>query len=54
MLVNLIVDFVLYEIRIVTGRKAGSKLSRSLRWYGARFVHFGVALIYRRLRRLRQ
>ena len=46
LLVNVIADFVRYEVRIASGRKAGSAPARSLRWYGARFAHFSVALIF--------
>jgi len=44
--VSLIADFVGYELRIAAGRKTGSKARRNLRWYGARIVHLGVAMMF--------
>jgi len=45
-LVNLIADFLRYEKKIASGRKAGLTSPRSLRWYGARVVHLGVAMVF--------
>lgn len=44
--VSLIADFVGYERRIAAGRKSGAKPRRNLRWYGARIVHLGVAMMF--------
>jgi cytochrome c-type biogenesis protein CcmF len=43
---NLVADFVGYEMTIAERRKKGSGLRRSLRWYGSRVVHIGVVLMF--------
>lgn len=45
-LVNLCADFVAYEKSISKRKKDGQSPKRSLRWYGARIVHLGVALMF--------
>jgi len=45
-LLNLVADVVGYEIKLAGGRKKGDSAGRSLRWYGARVVHFGVLLVF--------
>ncbi|MHC4741810.1 MAG: heme lyase CcmF/NrfE family subunit [Planctomycetota bacterium] len=45
-LVGLIGDVIGYERRLAKGRKTGSKARRNLRWYGARIVHLGVAMMF--------
>lgn len=46
MLVNIIVDFVRYEMKAAAGKKTGSVSPRNLRWYGARIVHLGIAIMF--------
>ncbi len=45
-LVNLLADFVGYKTKISAQNKISSTKPRNLRWYGARFVHLGVAVMF--------
>ncbi len=45
-LVNLLADFIGYEKRLRRAKDSGRTPRRSLRWYGARVVHMGVALAF--------
>ena len=46
MLVNLVADVIGYEVNLFRRRKAGTGGKHSLRWYGARIVHIGVAIMF--------